>query len=424
MRKLAPTLLALVLPSAALANGDSVPNVNPRDLAMAESLIAAQGDAEAAYWNPAALSRLEGLNLSLAGSILVNKSTWNTTTGLSPSPVSTDFKPTPPPSLFASYGGKLGEHGWGVGLGMNISAGGNVFFPSGWPGRYDIIDVDRKVFGFYLGAGFELIPQIRIGGGPVYYYTTEKLSQAAAVPPYPDVVAEVATSGGGFSYDVSAEIQPVLSVPFTIGVDYKHKAHQQLKGDAHFSNVPPPLATQPQLQDQGVSHELIQPNRLNVGAAYRVIPELLLTLAWTFDRYVVYSEDAFLGDKGVALVVPRDYGNGQTYRLGAEWDATNQLQLRAGVLRDISGFKLFTYSPSLPDGNSWAVGLGAGYAFTKTFAVNAALFYGWYDSITSDPSQGAFPGRYDLTAWLASVGFTWHWQPGERVAQVSQEQAR
>ena len=423
MRKLVPTLLALVLPAAALANGDSVPNVNPRDLATVESLIAAQGDAEAAYWNPAALSRLEGLNLSLAGSMLVNKSTWNTTDGRTPSPVSTDFKPAPPPSLFVSYGGKLGDRGWGVGAGMNITAGGNVFFPQDWPGRYHIIDVDRKVFGFYLTGGLELIPQIRIGGGAVYLYATEKLSQAAT-PLYPDIVADVATSGGALTYDVSAEFQPVLSVPFTIGVDYKHKAHQQLKGDAHFSNVPPPLATQVQLQDQGVSHELIQPNRLNVGVAYRVVPELLVTLAWTFDRYVVYVDDAFVGDKGASLVVPRDYGNGWTYRVGAEWDAASRLQLRAGVLRDISGLKLNTYSPSLPDGNSWAGAVGAGYSFTKDLAVNAAFFYAWFDSVTSDPSLGALPGRYDLSAWIATVGFTWRWQPGERVAQVSQEQAR
>lgn len=417
MRKLAPTLLALVLPAAALANGDSVPNVNPRDLATAESLIAAQNDAQAAYWNPAALSRLEGLNLSLAGSILVNKSTWHTTDGRVPSQVSTDFKPAPPPSIFVAYGGKLGDRGWGVGLGVNITAGGNVFFPSDWPGRYAIIDVDRKVFGAYLSAGFEVIPQIRIGGGAVYLYATEKLSQAYT-PLYPDLVAEVATSGGALSYDVSAEFQPVLSVPFTIGIDYKHKAHQQLEGDAHFNNVPPPLATL--AQDQGVKHELIQPNRLNVGVAYRLVPDLQITLAWTFDRYVVYADDAFIGDKGVSLVVPRDYSNGWTYRVGAEWDASSRLQLRAGVLRDISGLKLNTYSPSLPDGNSWAVAFGGGYSFTKDFAVNAAFFYGWFDSITSDPSLGALPGRYDLNAWIASVGFTWRWQPGERVAQVSQ----
>jgi long-chain fatty acid transport protein len=423
MRKLAPTLLALVLPAAALANGDSVPNVNPRDLGMAESLIAAQGDAEAAYWNPAALSRFEGLQLSLAGSMLSNKTTWHTTDGRSPSPVSTDFHPAPPPSLFASWGGKLGERGWGVGFGMNIVAGGNVFFPDSWPGRYHIIEVDRKVYGFYLGAGFEIIPQIRIGGGPVYYYTTEKLTQAAT-PLYPDIVADVGTAGGGFSYDVSLEIQPVLSVPFTIGIDYKHKAHQNLTGDVHFSNVPPPLATQVRLQDQGITHELVQPNRLNAGVAWRVVPELLLTLAGTFDRYVVYADDTFVGSKGASLVVPRDYGNGGTIRLGGEWDATSRLQLRAGVLRDYSGLKLNTYSPSLPDGNVWAGTLGAGYSFTKDLAVNAALFYAWFDSLTSDPSQGAFPGSYDNSAFIATVGFTWRWQPGEPVSQVSQQQAR
>ncbi len=61
-------LLAAVLlvPALALANGYDVPNVNPRDLALVSSGLAAQVDAGAAYANPAAMARLgPGLNLSL-----------------------------------------------------------------------------------------------------------------------------------------------------------------------------------------------------------------------------------------------------------------------------------------------------------------------------------------------------------------------
>ena len=65
---------------------------------------------------------------------------------------------------------------------MNVPGGGNVFWPSDWAGRHTIISVDRKLFGIYLTGGFEIIPQIRVGGGLVYYYATEKLTVAKALP--------------------------------------------------------------------------------------------------------------------------------------------------------------------------------------------------------------------------------------------------
>jgi long-chain fatty acid transport protein len=420
-------LAALLAPASALANGDGAPYVNPRDLGMAESLVAAQNSSGAAYWNPAALAGIQGLDISAAGSLLLQYNTWTATTPefAAQSPKSMQRKPVPPPTLFAAYGGKIGDRDFGIGAGMSLVAGGNVFWDDDWAGRYNIITVDRKVFGIYLSGGLEIVKQLKLGGGLVYYRTTEHLRQAAGNV-IPAVVGEVGTAGGAATFDVSAEITPVLGFPLTIGVDYKHKAHQKLTGDAHFSNVPAALQSQPRLQDQGVTHFLVIPNRLNLGLAFRPVEKLLLTLAWTFDRYIVYADDTFIGDKGVTLVVPRNYSNGATYRIGGEYQATPQLQIRAGVFRDVSGLPRSpdgsspTYSPSLPDGNSWDGAVGASWAFSKAFAIHGAFFYSVFDKIKSDPSQGAFPGQYDISAWVATLGFTYRWDPSQRVAQLSQ----
>ena len=197
--------LSLLLPAAALANGYDVPNVNPRDLAMADAAVASQVDAEAAYANPAALSRLTGLNLSLGASTLDNATEWKgpSSGGLAGESGRTRFKPAYPISLFAAYGFDLAGHGAGVGLGMNIPAGGNVYYPDDWPGRGRIITVDRKIYGFYLTGGLQLLPGLRVGAGPVYYYGTEYLKQG--IQPFPDAYGELATKGGAFSFDLAAE---------------------------------------------------------------------------------------------------------------------------------------------------------------------------------------------------------------------------
>lgn len=400
MRKL--IALTLLAPAVALANGYSVPNVNPRDLAMADSTVAAQGDAAATNMNPAALSKLEGLQLSLGFSYLDISNEWaDPATG---GEASTRYKPVPPVALFAGYGGKLGERGWGVGFGLGVPAGGAVLWDEDWEGRFRIVEVDRKVYATYLTGGIELFPGVRVGGGAIYYRTTEHLVQKLDFLTS-EGTAELATAGGKLSYELAIELT-CPRLPLTLGIDYKHQAVQELEGEAHFEDIP--ASFQGTLADQPATHTLTIPNFLNVGLAYRPIKPLLLTLGWTLDRYEVYVEDRFAGTAGTMpdVVVPRNYGNGQTWRLGAEWDQSDRLTLRAGVLRDLSGLKTDTYSPTLPDGDSWAFAAGAAWKFTPKLSVSGALFYALFDTVKVTGTE-AFQGEFEPSALIASVGVVW-----------------
>jgi long-chain fatty acid transport protein len=404
------TLVASLFPAVAHANGYSVPNVNPRDLGLAGSAVAAQGDAAATFANPAALSKLApGLHLSFGASMLDLASTWTAPDG--GASVDSEFNPVPPPALFAAWGGKALGRGWAVGAGLNIPAGGAVKWPTGWEGRTHILTVDRKVYAGYLTAGVEVLPWLRLGGGAVYYHTTEKLSQVIDYVGS-EGVAELATAGGAMSYDVSAEIAvPFAPIPVTFAIDYKHKAHQTLEGEAHFGDVPPEL--EPSLPDQDATHALVFPNTLNVGVAVRPTERLLVTAGYTYDRYQVYTEDRFVGDLGTEVVVDRQYDDGQTFRLGAEYQATKRLQVRAGILRDLSGLREDTFSPSLPDGNTWAGSVGASFALRPNLGLHGALFVAPFDEVTADPTADNFQGSYETRATIFALGLTWSPKFGE-----------
>jgi long-chain fatty acid transport protein len=456
----------LLSPSLALASGYSVPNTNPRDLSMCASAVAAQRDSGAAFALPAALARLEGLSLSVGGGAVNFFTHWTDTGALAqpvsppPSPGTADIASsfTGFPNVSVSWGGKLdflGDRGFGAGLSVQPFGGTRVAWPGGWAGRYRILDVDRRVFSVIGSVALEVIPQIRVGGGLIYYYTTEKLNQNAYqefvgatgtfTPGYPDAQAFVSLSGHAWSYDASVEVDPVKDIPLTIGVDYKHQGVQSLTGDVSQSGVSPvfqapitgptdPLApAKVFFASTHATHQLTVPNTLNVGAAYRVAKPWLVTFTYTFDQWSVYGSDVITSNTGASIVVPRDYGNGQTFRAGVEWDALRELQLRAGVERDISGLKTDHYSPTLPDASSWAGSLGATYFFGGGLSVSAAVFYAHLDKVTSTNNgleSGVYPpvppgtpvptpdpnttlrGSYEPWALIysASVG----WTPGAR----------
>jgi len=304
-----------------------------------------------------------------------------------------------------------------------VPGGGNQFWPSGWPGSSYIVTVDRRLYGFYGSLGVEIVPQVRLGGGVIYYRATEDLVQG--VEPNAGTV-ELSAAGGMASWDASIEVEPLLGVPLVLAVDYKHQAYLKLTGHAHFDV---PVALQAQLQDQNVTHVLPYPNVLQVGASFDPIPTLRLTATYSFDRYRIYSKDVFVGDKPLPgpIVVPRDYGNGSVYRLGAQWQAFPQLALRAGVLRDVSGLPKAsgpngellsdTYSPTLPDSNSWAGAVGVGYSFAQNLTVNGAVFYAHMDEVTTTGSA-TFPGRFDTHVFIYALGLTYNWMPGENVGHL------
>jgi long-chain fatty acid transport protein len=406
LKHLASTV-AWLLPALALGGGYAVPNVSPRDLAMCGSRLAAQDSAAAVFANPAALPTLSGLNLSAAGAIIDFASSYKDPLGAS-SPSSTDTNLATPPSVFASWSAKLpNDMRYGVGAGVTVPFGGNVFWPNPWPGQFDILTVDRRVYGTYFTAGVEPLPWLRVGGGFIWYRGTEKLNQR--IIGTQDVVGTLATSGNGYAYDVSLELQPVE--PLRIGFDYKHKGDMDLNGHAVFTGTNIPTSLAPLTLDQTVSHRLTAPNFLGVGASFQALPQLLVTAAFTWDRFVVYKQDSFIGGAGADIIVPRNYHNGYTWRLGAEFSPIEKLKVRLGGLRDVSPTPAEWLSPTIPDSNVWAGSLGASYEVLRGLTVDFAYFHAFFDEVTTprgaDGNFNVFPATYDTHANIASLGVTW-----------------
>jgi long-chain fatty acid transport protein len=453
------TILAVTLaaPSLALASGYALPNPHPRDLGVCASGVAAQSDAAAAFALPAALARLSGPSVRIGGGGITVGADWTDPTPGATQPPYT-FTPAPVPAspcepgteslktsltgfptLAVAYGGKLeawGNRGWGVGLALEPFGGTIVKWPDDWAGRYRITEVNRQVFSGILSAGIEVLPQVRVGGGLLYYYTMETFKlklwqQGVALPATattPDASVKLGKlDGGALSYDVSLEVDPVTGIPLTLALDYKHKATQDLSGDVAWSGLLAPLAAAPGAITSATSAKqtLTIPNTLNIGAAYRVSKPVLVMATFTLDRWVVYDVDQFNGNNGSQYTLPRHYGNGQTYRAGVAWDVLETLTVRAGLQRDVSGLKEELYSPTLPDASSWGGSLGATFKFAKAFSVDAAAFYAKMDKVTVPSSSvglepgippggagllpsGTFRGSYEPDAFVFSASVNWH----------------
>ena len=89
----------------------------------------------------------------------------------------------------------------------------------------------------------------------------------------------------------------------------------------------------------------------------------------------------------------RDYGNGSTFRLAGEYAITPRVEVRAGMMRDFSGLKTDTYSPTLPDGDAWVGTAGASYALRSNLSLHGSVFYAVLDNVTATGAE-TFAGSY------------------------------
>ncbi len=391
----------LLAPATALAGGYYIPNENARDLALSQANVASQNGPEAAHSNPSALAGQKGLAISASGQMLYNSTTWS-----DPTLGTSTLRPKAnwPPEVAVSYGNDLPNGmSYGLGLAFLVPGGGSLVWPQNWPGAAEVQEVDQKLYVTEISGAIQPHPMVKLGATFLWYQFQETFSRQIYFGG-PQATASLGMSGGAPTFGLSGEFHAPRDIPLTIAVAYRHQAPTTLDGHVHFDNVPPSYATL--LQDQAVHEKLTIPNDFYLGAAYDVIPNLTLMASWNLERWVVYGSDTFVGEKGLPpIVVDRNYRNAWVYRFGAEYSKPSflpNLTLRAGLLRSISEQPTNTVSPSLTDGNSWAVSVGAGYEIIRNLRADVGYQYAWFGTVTSSPN--AFPGSYDTYVHLLSVG--------------------
>ncbi len=399
MRKLilATSLLA---PASAFAGGYLIPEENSRDLGLSSADVADAEGAGALFTNTSELAGVDGLQINLSGEILQNRTTWtNPTLG------SASLVPhyAPPINGAVSFGKRFTEdQSIGIGVGVDVPAGGNIFWPNGWQGQEYIQSVKQQVFRFAGGIGIQPFKYLKIGASYQRLQATEELHQSLN---YLDQEGDggLGMSGGANSFGLAIDLY-VPKIPLRLGASYTHSSQFDLTGSVHFTNVPPAFSTL--IHDQDVTEVLKTPKVLYVGAAYDVQPNITLMGAVDFEGWGNYHEDHFVGSDGFSVTVPRNYRQARVYRGGLEWNMIGvPVDVRISGLRSVSSQPKDTVSPSLTDGNSWAGALGIGIAPVKEFRIDFAYQHAIFDDLHTTGTE-AFPGSYSTHVDIFNVGLT------------------
>jgi len=391
-------LLALLVPSTALAGGFEVPDQSASAGAMGGTGTARRGDPSSAWYQPAELADgrgfRAGLGLTLAVPTLSAEGiedpmeTSSTVTAVSP-----------PPHLHLSYS----DNEWAVGAYIGLSHGSSVNWPEGWWGRFEAMQTGilgirvAPFFALRLGGESGLIdgfPDIRISFGG--HVDTVRLESQRALD-FIDQEGRVHLLlwGAGVGGDASIYYQATDELAF--GLTYKSRTWMRLEGDADFT-VPDPFVGR--APDQRASAELTLPDRLVLG------------LAWQSDQFALFADFGvtfwsvrdrtqvdFERDVTSDIDTPQNWHDAFAIRVGGEVSPIPEVALRAGLFFDQEVGPQDTLAASSPDMARVGITIGGGIDITEEFGVD--LYYSYVaflgrESTSLDAALAVYSGELHL----------------------------
>jgi long-chain fatty acid transport protein len=419
--------LVVILTIACLAGGSaygagfSIFEQGAKASGMAGAFVATADDPSAIFYNPAGIAQQRELDV-LAGATFINFS--NEFEGDIDSPVTAGTSAKynrhtfVPPNAYVVKG-----------FGNNITVGVGIFAAWGlrtdWArpfvGRYISQDADLKTTSVQPTVAWQTGDgRFAVGGGVEYRRARVILNaNRMALNPFSGRIVDIANTrlvsdyGDDLGYNVGILYKPSPRLRF--GASYRTDMDIELEGDAEITQISTGNA---QLDafigaqlppDQGISTTFPFPAVAAIGVAFspndRWDIEFDIThMTWSrFEALTV----AFDQTPNAGFTREQNWEDSSAYRLGTNIQATEDFEVRLGLVYDQNPQPVEAVSPLLPDSDRIGATFGAGFKHGPIYADFAAFILHFKDRSTEGRNEEGFNGTYqtDAVLWSINLGY-------------------
>ncbi len=466
MKKLIVLACLSMLPASyAAAEGFQVNAQSVKQAGMGHLGAAMKLGAESMHFNPAGLVFMDksvDLSVGVSGVFATAKYTKDDYS------FKTDNTPSTP--LYAYAGFKIYDNLAG-GVMLNTPYGSSITWGHDWAGAHLCQEIALKSFNLQPTISWKIMDRLSIGAGLMMEFGNISLNRALIGPGAmsemaKNLIASNPALGALIPNDVKESIAKFdqasaasvglkgdapmrfgfnigamydVNDKITLGVSYRSKVTAKVKEgkialdytnetelmqlmqkvNSLLTMMGKSEITVPPLDKGSFSAELPLPSNLNVGITYRP------TDRWTFSGEVnfvgwsayktldVYFEPPVLSQYN--LHANKNYKNARIYRLGAQFAATNRLDVRLGGYLDESPVKDDFLNPETPSMNK--LGITAGLSFRPLNTVSVDLSFSYVTGFGRDGSftdedlltqkPRVFGGHYDTVALMPAIGVSY-----------------
>ncbi len=402
-----------VPPGAAHASGFGVFQHGGRPTAQAGAFTARASDPSAVSYNPAAIVRLEGFQLELGAGLGVPHDELS----LGREDYTAENQLKFPPTAYLTW--RPARHSrWAFGLGLDSPVWHQENWPAPVPGgnraRFEVevlqlhpvvaFAIDKR---WSVGAGIRhLSGRLRddyevvldSGRNPnTFWVTGERLAKTDVDGWAGDVSVSFRNAVWGFGSVFSSGAK----LDGAADVDVVEVRYHGPPGNG--PRVPASIAYLLEQAPRGLGIDLAP--ELRVGTWVAPDPKLRLeldvALAWWSKADWDRPRESPACGAPCSSLLPRDWRDTVSIRLGAERDVTNRLQLAMGVGHEPSPVPDRTLEPGVPQGDAWVFAMGASYGLPHVAFDVAYSFHGHSDR--KDFGQR----RYSSRAQVLAMSMPW-----------------
>jgi long-chain fatty acid transport protein len=377
-------------------------------------MAASAQDAGTAFWNPAALPLLDGLQVAVAAHYIDTSFDFSSQGG---PPSGSTYEPlgdggdagdgTSVPAVYAAW--KVNP-GLSIGLALDAPFGLKTEWNVPWSGMFAGVLSDVKTMNINPVVAYRLNSQWLIGAGVSYQRLEAELSNGVT-PLNPTAVGTL--EGDDWSYGWNAGILFDSGHGTRVGITYRSKIDYDLEGDLRFNS--PTLAP---LQSS-IEAELTLPHTVSIGVSQTAgdRTRLLADVTWTgWDSIQSLTIVATNGPRTGQVVAntPLNFKDSWRAGLGAEYSVSERWLLRLGFAYDASPVQDAFRTPRLPDEDRKWLAAGARFRPNAAWTFDVGYAHLWVKSASSNLSpvggvpgalRGTYDSRSDILAAQVSVRF-------------------
>ncbi len=381
--------LLIFVAGNSFAGGFQINMLSTKATSMGGAFTGFGSDASASFFNPGAMTFREYSQLSLGASFI-----FSSTSYLSPYAGNTDMEDGVQVPLHV-YGIGLLNEKTAIGISVNTPYSLHTTWDDNWTGRYVARETQLKAVYVQPSISYELSETFGIGGGPVIAFGKSYFSKAIPLSSAQgEAGMELDGKSIGFGFNIGLFYKPTDE--FSIGLDYRSAVKMNVNdGDASFSNVPSSLAgSYPESATFETAYTL--PSVISAGAAYKLTRELTLCMDVNYTTWKSFDTLEFKFENNSQL----DYGTGQFYknvfavRIGAQYEISEMINVRAGVAFDGSPVNEDYVSPANPDNDRFMFSLGGSINFNEHASIDLAYMLQNIKELEVVNEQYNFGGNY------------------------------
>lgn len=375
-----------------------------RQMSMGGSGVAMPWDASAIFYNPGAFARLHHLEVN--GNIFLSSphvKYLQTPTGGYSYDNQTQYRT--PFSFYA--GGNLGhESKLAVGVGVYTPFGNSLKWDDNWTGRYLVQSISLESIFIQPTISYELDDVISVGAGFVYAVGKVDIDKAIPVQDMygSEGSAQLSGNAQGIGFNVGVHIKPSKMVD--IGLSYRSGVKMKVNdGDAEFSVAKSVMANFP---NTNFSSELPLPGILTGGVAIK--PSTALTLQADLVLAFWHSYDSlkfdFVNNTDALQDThdPRKYRNTLAFRAGANYAATDWLDVMVGGAYDPTPSRTNLVSPDAVDADRINLSCGLSVKPADGLSISAGVNYTTTAKRETSYDPAGFYGAYKINSLIPALG--------------------